>query len=91
MMENNYSLTTGFILIGFSDHPDLKIFLFLVFSAIYLITMVGNLGLVVLIYMEPCLHTPMYIFLDNLSLMDSCHHSKDARKLLFCGQEDFSL
>ncbi|XP_028719304.1 olfactory receptor 5K3-like [Peromyscus leucopus] len=72
MTENNYSLTTEFILVGFSDHPDLKILLFLVFFAIYLVTMVGNLGLVALIYMERRLHTPMYIFLGNLALMDSC-------------------
>ncbi|XP_052595728.1 olfactory receptor Olfr180-like [Peromyscus californicus insignis] len=72
MTENNYSLTTEFILVGFSDHPDLKILLFLVFFVIYLVTMVGNLGLVALIYMERRLHTPMYIFLGNLALMDSC-------------------
>ncbi|XP_021484954.1 olfactory receptor 5K3-like [Meriones unguiculatus] len=72
MAENNYSVTNEFVLVGFTDHPDLKILLFLVFSAIYLITMVGNLGLVALIYMERRLHTPMYIFLGNLALMDSC-------------------
>ncbi|XP_031220040.1 olfactory receptor 5K3-like [Mastomys coucha] len=72
MAENNYSVRNEFILVGFSDHPDLKTFLFLVFSVIYLVTMVGNLGLVALIYMEPRLHTPMYIFLGNLALMDSC-------------------
>ncbi|XP_021483316.1 olfactory receptor Olfr180 [Meriones unguiculatus] len=70
--KTNYSLTTEFVLVGFTDQPDLKILLFLVFSAIYLITMVGNLGLVALIYMERRLHTPMYIFLGNLALMDSC-------------------
>ncbi|XP_041529248.1 olfactory receptor Olfr180-like [Microtus oregoni] len=72
MEKTNQSLTTEFILEGFSDIPDLKILLFLVFSVIYLVTMVGNLGLVVLIYMEHRLHTPMYIFLGNLALMDSC-------------------
>nr|AAL60754.1 olfactory receptor MOR184-6 [Mus musculus] len=70
--KTNHSLTTQFILVGFSDHPDLKTPLFLLFSVIYLVTMVGNLGLVALIYMEPRLHTPMYIFLGNLALMDSC-------------------
>ena len=68
----NHSSTMGFILVGFSAYPDLKTLLFLVFSVIYLVTMVGNLGLVVLIYMERRLHTPMYIFLGNLALMDSC-------------------
>nr|XP_036864241.1 olfactory receptor 5K3-like [Manis javanica] len=74
MIENNHSdsTTTEFVLIGFSDHPELKTILFLVFLTIYLITMVGNLGLVALIYMERRLHTPMYIFLGNLALMDSC-------------------
>ncbi|XP_055450500.1 olfactory receptor 5K3-like [Psammomys obesus] len=72
MAENNYSVTNEFILVGFTDHPELKILLFLVFSVIYLITMVGNLWLVALIYMERRLHTPMYIFLGNLALMDSC-------------------
>ncbi|KAM9200932.1 LOW QUALITY PROTEIN: olfactory receptor 5K3-like [Dugong dugon] len=71
MNEDNHSLTR-FILIGFMDHPDLKTVLFVVFFAIYLITMVRNLGLVALIFMEHRLHTLMYIFLGNLALMDSC-------------------
>ncbi|ELV13056.1 olfactory receptor 5K3 [Tupaia chinensis] len=68
MSEDNQSLVAEFILTGFSGHPELKTLLFVVFFAIYLITMVGNLGLVALIYMEHRLHTPMYIFLGN----DSC-------------------
>ncbi|XP_047578631.1 olfactory receptor 5K1-like [Lutra lutra] len=72
MTEDNYSLTTEFILIGFTDRPELKSLLFVVFLTIYVITMVGNLGLVTLIFMEHRLHTPMYIFLGNLALMDSC-------------------
>ncbi|XP_049714100.1 olfactory receptor 5K3-like [Elephas maximus indicus] len=72
MKKDNHSLTTEFMLIGFMDHPDLKTLLFVLFFAIYLITMVGNLGLVALIFMKRHLHTPMYIFLGNLALMDSC-------------------
>ncbi|XP_003418983.2 olfactory receptor 5K3-like [Loxodonta africana] len=72
MNKDNHSLTKEFILIGFMDHPDLKTLLFMVFFAIYLITTVGNLGLVALIFLERSLHTPMYIFLGNLALMDSC-------------------
>ncbi|KAM4889432.1 olfactory receptor 5K1-like [Thomomys bottae] len=72
MTENNYSSTTEFILTGFTDRPELKVLLFVVFLTIYLVTMVGNLGLVALIYVEGRLHTPMYIFLGNLALMDSC-------------------
>uniref|UniRef100_A0A8D2D4V2 Olfactory receptor n=1 Tax=Sciurus vulgaris TaxID=55149 RepID=A0A8D2D4V2_SCIVU len=72
MTKGNHSLTTEFILMGLTDQPDLKALLFVVFSAIYLVTMIGNLGLVALICMERRLHTPMYIFLGNLALMDSC-------------------
>ncbi|XP_047420933.1 olfactory receptor 5K3-like [Sciurus carolinensis] len=82
MTEDNYTLTTEFILMGFTDQPDLKALLFVVFSAIYLVTMVGNLGLVALIYMERRLHTPMYIFLGNLALMDSCCPSAISPKML---------
>ncbi|XP_058152485.1 olfactory receptor 5K1-like [Dasypus novemcinctus] len=72
MTKDNHSMTNEFILIGFKDQPDLKPLLFVVFFVIYLITMVGNLGLVALIYMDHRLHTPMYFFLGNLALMDSC-------------------
>ncbi|XP_026237984.2 olfactory receptor 5K3-like [Urocitellus parryii] len=82
MTEDNHSMTTEFILMGFTDNPNLKTFLFLVFSAIYLVTMVGNLGLVALIYMERRLHTPMYIFLGNLALMDSFCSSAITPKML---------
>ncbi|XP_003410245.1 olfactory receptor 5K3-like [Loxodonta africana] len=72
MTKDNHSLTTEFVLIGFTNQADLKMLLFVVFFAIYLITMVGNLGLVALIFKKHRLHTPMYIFLGNLALMDSC-------------------
>ena len=48
MTGENQSLSIEFILTGFTDHPELKTLLFLVFLTIYLITMVGNLGLVAL-------------------------------------------
>ncbi|KAM4888273.1 olfactory receptor 5K16-like [Thomomys bottae] len=85
MAKANQSLTTEFILTGFSDRPELKVLLFVVFLAIYLVTMVGNLGLVALIYVERRLHTPMYIFLGNLALMDSCCSCAITPKVL----EDF--
>ncbi|XP_076973597.1 olfactory receptor 5K1-like [Tamandua tetradactyla] len=89
MPEYNHSMATEFTLIGFMDQPELKPLLFVVFFVIYLITMVGNLGLVVLIYMERRLHTPMYIFLGNLALMDSCCSCAITPKMLqnFCLEE----
>ncbi|NP_001378536.1 olfactory receptor family 5 subfamily K member 1 [Equus caballus] len=72
MAEENLTMKNEFILTGFTDDPELKTLLFMVFLAIYLITMMGNLGLVILISKEHHLHTPMYIFLGNLALVDSC-------------------
>ncbi|XP_007519650.2 olfactory receptor 5B3-like [Erinaceus europaeus] len=62
-----------FILLGLTDDPHLQIPLFIMFTLIYLITLVGNLGMVVLILLDSHLHTPMYIFLCNLSLVDFCY------------------
>ncbi|XP_060032220.1 olfactory receptor 5B3-like [Erinaceus europaeus] len=62
-----------FILLGLTDDPHLQIPLFIMFTLIYLITLVGNLGMVVLILLDSHLHTPMYFFLCNLSLVDFCY------------------
>ncbi|XP_042532919.1 olfactory receptor 5K1-like [Dipodomys spectabilis] len=72
MVEENRSIQSEFILTGLTDHPDLKNLLFVVFLVIYLITMLGNIGLMILISKERSLHTPMYIFLGNLAFVDSC-------------------
>nr|XP_014984834.2 olfactory receptor 5K2 [Macaca mulatta] len=72
MAEENHTMKNEFILTGFTDHPELKTLLFVVFFAIYLITMVGNIGMMALIFTHRRLHTPMYIFLGNLALVDSC-------------------
>ncbi|XP_001377068.3 olfactory receptor 5B12-like [Monodelphis domestica] len=68
-MENT-SEVNEFILIGLTDDPWLQIPLFIMVTLIYLITLVGNLGIVTLISWDSCLHTPMYFFLRNLSLVD---------------------
>lgn len=72
---NNHSSVTEFILLGFSDHPELQCLLFTVFLVIYVITVLGNLGMILIIKMDSRLHTPMYFFLSNLSLIDFCYSS----------------
>ena len=54
-----------FILLGFSEYPHLQAPLFLVFLTIYTVTLVGNLGIIVVIRTNPKLHTPMYFFLSQ--------------------------
>nr|XP_023510743.1 olfactory receptor 5D18-like [Equus caballus] len=64
-----------FTLLGFSDLPELQIPLFLIFLAIYSVTVLGNIGMIVIIKINPKLHTPMYFFLSHLSFVDFCYSS----------------
>ncbi|EDL79413.1 rCG26913 [Rattus norvegicus] len=64
-----------FILLGFSDYPELAVTFFLVLLTIYNITVVGNIGMIVIIRINPKLHTPMYFFLSHLSFVDFCYSS----------------
>uniref|UniRef100_A0A8D2D276 Olfactory receptor n=1 Tax=Sciurus vulgaris TaxID=55149 RepID=A0A8D2D276_SCIVU len=74
LMENRTEVTE-FILLGLTSDPGLQLPLFLTFLLIYTITLVGNLGMILLILLDSRLHTPMYFFLGNLSLMDLCYSS----------------
>uniref|UniRef100_A0A8C9P687 Olfactory receptor n=1 Tax=Spermophilus dauricus TaxID=99837 RepID=A0A8C9P687_SPEDA len=60
----------GFILLGFSDQPQLEIILFVVVLISYLLTLVGNTTIILVSCLDSKLHTPMYIFLTNLSFLD---------------------
>uniref|UniRef100_K7EWI2 Olfactory receptor n=2 Tax=Pelodiscus sinensis TaxID=13735 RepID=K7EWI2_PELSI len=82
MEERNWTLVTEFVFVGFTDQRDLQVPLFLVFLAIYVITLVGNLGMIMLIRADPQLHTPMYFFISNLSFLDICYSSSITPRLL---------
>ncbi|XP_062951515.1 olfactory receptor 9I1 [Cynocephalus volans] len=75
MAKDNLTAVTEFILMGFTDHPKLEIPLFLVFLSFYLVTLLGNVGMIILIQVDIQLHTPMYFFLSHLSLLDACYAS----------------
>uniref|UniRef100_A0A8C9PSQ6 Olfactory receptor n=1 Tax=Spermophilus dauricus TaxID=99837 RepID=A0A8C9PSQ6_SPEDA len=70
---NNATEVTMFIFLGFTDDFYLQVFLFLLFLGIYLFTLIGNLGLVVLVIEDSRLHNPMYYFLSVLSFLDACY------------------
>uniref|UniRef100_A0A8D0H1R3 Olfactory receptor n=1 Tax=Sphenodon punctatus TaxID=8508 RepID=A0A8D0H1R3_SPHPU len=82
MAEENHTRVTEFILLGLLDSPDMKVMCFVVFLAMYLITLVGNLGMIVLIRIEPQLHTPMYFFLSHLAFLDFGYSSAIAPRML---------
>ncbi|XP_030418039.1 LOW QUALITY PROTEIN: olfactory receptor 1052-like [Gopherus evgoodei] len=71
-----------FHLLGFTGSPQLQTILFVVFLVIYIVTLVDNLGMIALIMAESQLHTPMYFFLLNLSLIDTVYSSVIAPRAL---------
>ncbi|KAM9034494.1 olfactory receptor 8B8-like [Sarcophilus harrisii] len=82
MALENASSITEFILAGLTDQPQLQLPLFFLFMGSYVITIMGNLGLIILIRMNSQLHTPMYYFLFNLSFIDLCYSSVFTPKML---------
>ncbi|XP_053415807.1 olfactory receptor 5D13-like [Nycticebus coucang] len=80
--EGNQSSGATFILLGFSEYANLQVPLFLVFLTIYMVTVLGNLGMIVIIRVNPKLHTPMYFFLSHLSFVDFCYSTTVTPKLL---------
>ncbi|XP_067396468.1 olfactory receptor 5V1-like [Emydura macquarii macquarii] len=80
-MENQTTVTE-FILLGLSSDPQMQILLFLVFFVIYLITLVGNIIIMLVIRADSHLHTPMYFLLFHLSFVDICYSSVTVPKML---------
>ncbi|XP_054827093.1 olfactory receptor 1019-like [Eublepharis macularius] len=82
MAGGNHSTVTEFIFVGFTDDPQLEIALFVVFLFIYLANIVGNVGMILLIILDGQLHTPMYIFICHLSIMDLGYSTAIAPRML---------
>ncbi|EFB12845.1 hypothetical protein PANDA_022492, partial [Ailuropoda melanoleuca] len=78
----NHSRVSEFVLLGLTDSPELQTFVFVMFSVLYLITMLGN-GLILLTVLStPHLHSPMYFLLSSLSLIDMCLSSFATPKMI---------
>ncbi|XP_036591834.1 olfactory receptor 13A1-like [Trichosurus vulpecula] len=70
MFLNNQTQATEFILQSFSDSIQLRILLFGTFFSLYTVALTGNILIIVLVIWSSILHTPMYFFLVNLSMLD---------------------
>ncbi|KAB0338632.1 hypothetical protein FD754_024441 [Muntiacus muntjak] len=70
METQNHTRVSEFLLLGFSDDPELQSLLFGLFLFLYLVTVLGNLLIILAVSSDPHLHSPMYFFLSNLSLAD---------------------
>ncbi|XP_005408269.1 PREDICTED: olfactory receptor-like protein OLF2 [Chinchilla lanigera] len=82
MAVENCTAFAEFVFLGLSDRKDIQEGLFLFFLLVYGITVIANLGMIVLIKIDPRLHTPMYYFLGNLSFCDVCYSSTVSPKML---------
>ncbi|EHA97420.1 Olfactory receptor 9G4 [Heterocephalus glaber] len=78
----NHTALTEFILLGISADPHWQLIIFAIFLMLYLATLSGNLTLVVLIRIDPRLHTPMYFFIGSLSFLDFWYTSVYTPKIL---------
>ncbi|XP_061448065.1 olfactory receptor 10AG1-like [Rhineura floridana] len=82
MTKENHTTFSGFVVLGYSELPDLQGLLFVVFLFIYASILTGN-GLIIYVTLtDPTLYTPMYFFLKNLSLLEICYTSVTLPKML---------
>ncbi|KAM5237913.1 olfactory receptor 7C1-like [Ctenodactylus gundi] len=82
MEGDNRTRNPVFLLMGFSEKPEIQSLLFGLFLSLYLVTLLGNLLIILAILSDPRLHTPMYLFLSNLSFSDICFTSTTVPKML---------
>ncbi|XP_044111257.1 olfactory receptor-like protein OLF4 [Neovison vison] len=82
MKPSNDTQISEFLLLGFSEEPELQPLIFGLFFSMYLITVCGNLLIILAIHSDSHLHTPMYFFLANLSFVDISSTSTTVPKML---------
>ncbi|XP_028619674.1 olfactory receptor 7G2-like [Grammomys surdaster] len=88
MEKENQTDFPGFLLLGLTEDPKLQPALVSLFFSIYLVTILGNLLIVLISISDSHLHTPMYLFLSNLSLNDICLSTSTIPKMLVNIQEN---
>lgn len=92
MQWTNDSRLLGFILVGFSDQPQLELILFGVILFLYFMTLLGNSTIILVSLLDSKLHNPMYFFLSHLSFLDLCFTSSIVPQLLVnLGSSDKSI
>ncbi|XP_075396889.1 olfactory receptor 10X1-like [Tenrec ecaudatus] len=81
-MQVNRTTVKEFILLGFSLYPNVQTLLFVIFFCLYLLTLLGNLTIMGLTWVDRALHTPMYILLSSLSFSETCYTLSIIPKML---------
>ncbi|EPY85702.1 hypothetical protein CB1_000351013 [Camelus ferus] len=73
MKRGNHTFTTEFVFQGFTSFHEYQLTLFVVFLALYILTLAGNTIIVTIIRIDRHLHTPMYFFLSMLSTSETVY------------------
>ncbi|XP_075061675.1 olfactory receptor 5AP2-like [Mixophyes fleayi] len=79
----NVTQVRVFAFSGLTDNENLVPFLFVFFLLVYMVTIVGNVGMITVVHKTSKLHTPMYYFLSFLSMVDLCYSSVITPKMFF--------
>ncbi|KAF7483924.1 hypothetical protein GHT09_004596 [Marmota monax] len=82
MEPGNDTLHLEFLLLGLAEDPELQPLIFGFFLSMYMVTVLGNLLIILAVISDSHLHTPMYFFLSNLSFVDICFTSTTIPKML---------
>ncbi|XP_063785566.1 olfactory receptor 5AP2-like [Pseudophryne corroboree] len=82
MNITNNTQVREFVFSGLTDNGELAPFLFILFLHVYMVTVVGNIGMMAIVYITSKLHTPMYFFLSYLSLVDLLYSSVITPRML---------
>ncbi|XP_030048244.1 olfactory receptor 1361-like [Microcaecilia unicolor] len=82
MEWRNQTTVLEFLLLGLTEHVELRSLIFVMFLVMYMMNLLGNGTMISVIAGNPQLHSPMYFFLSNLSLVDMCFSSVTVPKLL---------
>ncbi|XP_015332692.1 olfactory receptor 10AG1-like [Marmota marmota marmota] len=82
VVEDNVSTVVRFVLLGFSEFPNIQGFLSGVFSIIYIVILIGNFLIIIITRLDPALHKPMYFFLRHFSSLEICYVSVTLPRIL---------
>ncbi|KAG9463919.1 hypothetical protein GDO78_020798 [Eleutherodactylus coqui] len=82
MHLKNETMLREFILLGLSSEPKTRIALFILFTLVYTVILIGNFLIIVLVLTDARLRTPMYFFLSNLSFLDLCYSTSTIPRML---------
>ncbi|XP_005412089.1 PREDICTED: olfactory receptor 4K1 [Chinchilla lanigera] len=82
MAHFNKSTVSEFVLLGLSNSQELQIFFFAIFFIVYVTSMLGNVMIIVVVFCDSHLNSPMYFLLSNLSFIDICQSNFATPKML---------